>query len=320
MLTSKANAVRTTRLRCQLVAARSRSEGSLWITEAIPGPAPNGDATETLVKEGYIMGDNIAYFAETYELTYELKQCQQGSIFCQGNYSRDMIFKRNASGIETLEQFKKMMRYNQWQTDALSDIPNCPGCNPQRNAQLSISNRADLVPANANFAELWGNPYGINNPAFLSRGAFGGIDSKAISFAEQKGQDSVVAHTVNGPTTDDQPAFSWSGYRNSDNKPVTAPRGAKTDAFDFKWYSAAEPVALPRSETAPWAVNEDANNSSGLSGGAIAGIAVACVVAVVCAVFAVRAWRQKRLGTGQTGYVQGNAEAGSMREAKYGAV
>ena len=56
-------------------------------------------------------------------------------------------------------------------------------------------------------------------------------------------------------------------------------------------------VALSRSTKAPWPVSTESSKSPGLSGGAIAGIAIGCVVAVFCLVFAVKSWKQKRGGT-----------------------
>ena len=269
--------------------------GSIWMTEDLPGEPVTGDITSDLVKNGYIEGDNIAYFAKTYQVTLEALQCSQGSIFCQTNYSRAEIFKRNATSIETIAHLQKMMRYNDWQNDPLSTIPNCPGCNPANNAQLTISNRADLVPLEANFAELYDNKYGINNPAFLSAGNFGGIDAKMIAFSENTDANKVVAHVQSGPTHDQQPVFSWSTTKVAGARP----RGAK-DTFDFGWVTPGatkDGVALSRSTKAPWPVSTESSKSPGLSGGAIAGIAIGCVVAVFCLVFAVKSWKQKRGGT-----------------------
>lgn len=279
--------------------------GSVWMIEALPGPnSVTGDITADLVKNGYIMGDNIAYFDKTYKITLEEQQClQQGSIFCKTNYSRAQIFARNATSINTIDQFKRMMRYNDFQKDPLSLIPNCPSCNPRYNPQLAIANRADLVPENANFAELY-NPAWVNNAAFLSRGAFGAIDAKMIAWSQiDASSGAFVPHAISGPTTDQQPPFSWKAYRPEG----PYPSGAQLGPMDNKWYTPAAPVVLSRSEKAPWPVAAPESLAHKLEGGAIAGIVIGSIAFVIILGFLF--WRKRATSHGD-GYKE--QEANSM--------
>lgn len=116
---------------------------------------------------------------------------------------------------------KAIMRYNNWRHDPLSRIPNCTECDPRGSPVLAVANRADLVgnnfilPRDKKYAEFF---YGS---------AFGAIDAKIASL--QMWNNSMQGTAVCGPTTENQPPFSWSGYQ-----PGGAPPGSP-DKYDFSW-------------------------------------------------------------------------------------
>jgi len=73
---------------------------------------------------------------------------------------RAQIFRRDANNATTLDEYLAVLRSNNWQNDPLSD----------GNPANQISARRDLVPT---------GPPPLN--PFITRAAFGGIDSKATS-------------------------------------------------------------------------------------------------------------------------------------------
>jgi hypothetical protein len=172
-------------------------DGLLWVTEQMPGMCPVQDVTSVVRTQGYWGSYNIPYFPELYvesgtQTMYEV----YGDFFSYTKYARPMIFARDAPKIESLEDVKRFIRYNQFQTDPLSQ---CPGCNPKGNPTLVIANRADLVPTNGtwgNWSQFVGGPY-----------AAGAIDAKIASKLLLESFQGVI---ISGPTYDDQVPFQWS--------------------------------------------------------------------------------------------------------------
>jgi len=152
---------------------------TLWIAEQIPGYVISGDVTEVLKKTGYWASYNIPYFPFVYNISgypkaYEL----YGDAYSYSMCPRAQIFRRDQGNVHDMDGMKKIMRYNEWQTDPLS----------LGNACNSISSRCDL------------------NPPELGPAAFGGIDAKLSDF---KHVPYLLTKAVMGPTWDSQPVFAW---------------------------------------------------------------------------------------------------------------
>jgi len=159
-------------------------EGTLWIAEQIPGFLVSGDETDFLQSNGYWPSYNIPYFPQIYNLSdYPVYYAKYGDGYSYTKCPRAQIFHRDAPKVETMEDMKKIMRYNEYQTDPLS----------LHNACSSISARCDLnVPWTENSSHNYA--------------AFGGIDSKITDHVLVSNME---AHVVAGPTWDSQPPFAW---------------------------------------------------------------------------------------------------------------
>jgi len=92
--------------------------------------------------------------------TYLTNKNTTGDYLTYDLSPRAQIFRRDANNATTLDEYLAFLRSNNWQNDPLSD----------GNPANQISARRDLVPT--------GPP--PPNP-FITRAAFGGIDSKATS-------------------------------------------------------------------------------------------------------------------------------------------
>jgi len=158
--------------------------GTLWIAEQIPGYIIAADKTDYLSGQGFWPSYNIPYFHEIYNISnYPTYYRQYGNTYSYSHCARAQIFQRDAPKVETLEDMKRIMRYNQYQTDPLS----------LQDACRSISARCDL------------NTPWLNN-SLNSYSPFGGIDSKITDASMVPNLDSIV---VSGPTWDSQPPFAW---------------------------------------------------------------------------------------------------------------
>jgi len=176
--------------------------GTLWIAEQIPGYVVRGDVTSVVNQQGSWVSYNVPYFPFVYNISgYPAYYKKYGDDFSYSQCARAKIFRRDAPKVQTLQDMKNIMRYNQWQTDPLSLDDACKG----------ISARCDLnSPQKTNTM----NPYS----------AFGGIDAK-ITSNEISG--SLQAWAVNGPTWDSQPPFAWTKEWDS------VPHFGQPKVFDF---------------------------------------------------------------------------------------
>jgi len=159
-------------------------ENTLWIIEQIPGVIMAADQTSFLINKGYWPSFNIPFYPMIYNMSgYPYYYNLYGNTYSWSECSRAQIFRRDAPNVATMDDMKKIMRYNEFQTDPLS----------LRDACRSISARCDL-----------NTPWSNNTLNGFS--AFGGIDSK---ITDNTLVENYLVWAVNGPTWDSQPPFAW---------------------------------------------------------------------------------------------------------------
>ena len=178
----------------------------LWVAEQIPGNVTSADVTEVLRSTSYWASFNEPFFKNIFIASgFEYQEEQWGPLFSYTKYARPEIFKRNNSMVTDLESMKKLMRYNDWKHDPLSAIPLCPLCQPPNSPTLAISKRGDLIPnytvlpSNASYAKF-----------FTGVSLRGAIDAKITSL--QMFNNSMQGVVICGPTSDQQPVFSWDQF------------------------------------------------------------------------------------------------------------
>lgn len=181
--------------------------GTLWISSQIPGQVESADVTSVLQFQGYWPSFNIPYFKDLwYALGYGSLVAQYGQW---GEYLwdyeasfRSQIFKRDAPNVANLDDMKRIMQENNWQSDPLS----------RNSAELAISSRMDLATG----------PLSTQNPS-------GGIDSK-ISAASLMGTNPMTVYAKCGPTVEAQAPFVW-----STSPWAEMPHEGLPDEFNFDW-------------------------------------------------------------------------------------
>jgi len=153
--------------------------GTLWIAEQIPGFVVSADQTAVLQSAGYWASYNIPFYPFVYDISgYPEAYAQYGDAYSYTKCPRAQIFLRDQSKVQILDDMKRIMRYNKWQTDPLSLGDSCNG----------ISSRCDLNPP-------------ANGPA-----PFGAIDAKITDWHNSP---NLITQAVCGPTWDSQPIFAW---------------------------------------------------------------------------------------------------------------
>jgi len=151
----------------------------LYIAEQIPGYIHSADVTSHLRQTGFWASYNVPYFPDIFQITgYAEMEKEHGNEYSYDNCARAKIFKRNASNVSSFAEYQRLMKYNDFQHDPLS----------QDNPDWTIMARSDLSPTPS---------------------TFGAIDSKTTTWTRALYRMSCDA--MNGPTHQQQPPFSWTG-------------------------------------------------------------------------------------------------------------
>lgn len=174
-----------------------RIHKTLGIVEQIPGLVESQYQTELLTKQNYWPSYNIPFYETIYNLSGYTQMYQKfGNQFSYSQCPRANIFRRNQTNINSIEDVQSLMRFNQYQTDPLSE----------GNPGFAISSRFDLAKKDAM--------------------PFGGIDSKVTST-----KLAPKAWAQCGPTHEGQTPFSWKNSAFGDWPHFDMP-----DTFDFPFF------------------------------------------------------------------------------------
>lgn len=201
--------------------AATLGDNVLWVAEQMPGNVTSADLTVKLRNESYWASFNIPYFPNIFQDSgFALDEHEYGPFFSWEDTPRAQIFRARQASVVDLDSMKRLMRYNDFQHDVLSDIPNCSYCQPRSSPLLAIASRGDL----ANFTVIPSPPYG----RYFNRSPFGATDSKITSgrMIAQSLQSTVVC----GPTTDSQVPFSWSAFPFINSSMYGVPQ-----TYNFSW-------------------------------------------------------------------------------------
>eukprot|EP00882_Tetradesmus_deserticola_P007826 GHRQ01008238.1.p1 GENE.GHRQ01008238.1~~GHRQ01008238.1.p1 ORF type:complete len:602 (+),score=264.47 GHRQ01008238.1:263-1807(+) len=185
---------------------RQLQQGLLWVAEQLPGMVEAADMTQVLAR-GYWPSYNVAFFSDIYERAgYPAlidhaqdkgPQYADPARWLMYQVSpRANIFRRDQGNVQSLDDLKHLMRYNDFQNDALS--------NGQPVA--SVCSRGDLAKKGA-----------------IPKGCY---DTKVSSYSMALAMESEV---VGGPTAQGQPEFEW-----GDNWDGFAHRGMP-DRYNFRF-------------------------------------------------------------------------------------
>ena len=183
--------------------------GTFYVLEQMANMCVFADKSQHLREHGYWASYNIPSFPEVYAYSGTKKMEEEyGTYFSYTKYSRAEIFRRNETDVRSLEDVKRLMRYNNYLHDPYSLIPNCSGtpnntCNPPYSASLAIASRFDV--------NVRGSP-NVQGPLYnyLDLDWFGAIDNKIVSWKEHS---MMKGHLINGPTVlpeNGLPPFRWS--------------------------------------------------------------------------------------------------------------
>jgi len=200
----------------RFVPGRRLGDGTLWVSEAMPGHSHRADVTHVLLEQGSWPSYNIPYFEDIWRVGgWGEEQLKQPALADQYSFTKDpraLMFARarEENALIPFESYMDLMRYNR-RDDRLAQNDACNG----------ISARCDLNPHNGT-----GAPYEC----------FGGIDCKISRWRPSTDDLSFVA--VSSPTFGGgEPPFSWSAQNASVDGCMPSQHVGQPDTFDFGWYA-----------------------------------------------------------------------------------
>ncbi|RUS86577.1 hypothetical protein EGW08_005658 [Elysia chlorotica] len=191
-------------------------KGLFTLLEQIPGTIVFEDMTEYLYKNMYFGSYNTPYFPEIFNKSGQPALVAKfGDWFTYERTPRALIFKRDAPKVNDLTAMIKLMRYNNFKHDPLSQC----NCTPPYSGENAIAARCDLNPASGTypFSALGHRPHAATDMKVTTFDLF-----KSLSFQAQS-----------GPTFDDLPAFQWSTSSYKDNSHVGHPDVWKFPVITF---------------------------------------------------------------------------------------
>ncbi|CAD8178443.1 unnamed protein product [Paramecium octaurelia] len=174
----------------------------IWISETVPGYAIAKDVTAKVISNGnYWKSYNIPFTTEIQDRAGYTEALKKDPVkYSYENCPRSQLMNRDAPKVKSLDDMKRFIRYNDYKNDALS------GNNPGN----AISSRLDLLETNPR--------------------AHGSIDGKVASLASVPQN---IAYIQSGPTTDQQPIFSWTPA-------FTGIHWGQPTTFNFPWVEVKE--------------------------------------------------------------------------------
>ena len=191
--------------------AKTIEDEALYIVEQLPGFHYEGDATHVL-RKGYYPSYNVPFLESTRRTAgyYEKLESDPSMRETYDYYScaRANIFRRDNGKVSDMESFKKMLRYNDYVNDVLSN----------GNPSSTIASRRDLLIKEGSI-----------------RACFGAIDVKAASINEIKGKQNKKIHIIAGPTNENVETFEWSTSTCMSEDSVRWSHYGHVDKYDFGW-------------------------------------------------------------------------------------
>ena len=180
-------------------------DGAMYIAEQIPGTIDVTDVTDYL-RYGYWPSYNVPFSNNIRELSninLALKNNPKlKDVLDYNTCARANIFRRDSGKIRNIEDFKRMLRYNDYKNDPLS----------KGDPANAIASRIDLQS-------------GIDK-------CMGAYDAKVVSINAIKGKATKHIHLIAGPSTDQQVVMNWSTSSSCRDEP----RLGLQPYYNYSWY------------------------------------------------------------------------------------
>jgi len=179
-------------------------DNALWIVEQIPGQTQSGDVTQML-RYGYWPSFNTPFFDNIKKLSLIPDTIDRDPMLIHtldyDTCARAEIFRRDEGKVTSLEEFKKLMRSNDYKHDYLS----------LNDPSFTISAREELDSEKGDCE--------------------GAIDAKVASIHDIRGKANKSVSIVQGPTYGDVPIFHWEESKFCKN----TIRFGLSDRYAFEW-------------------------------------------------------------------------------------
>jgi len=171
----------------------------VWIVEQYPGGFERTSIASHIAKDWGWSSYNRPYFPKVFDIMgFSAAEAVWGDYYSYSKTARARIFARETADTKTnstLPKLKSLMRLNRFQTDELSN----------GDPSWTIASRYDLFPPNN---PNWGMGGAIDVKIASVRSVHGHVGGSYLP----KNPHHAHAWIISGPTTQDQPPFSWEPY------------------------------------------------------------------------------------------------------------
>ncbi len=192
-------------------ATSSASPGLFTVLEQMPGTIYFEDLTSTLFEQSYWPSYNRPFFDKIKKISNQTGVEEAfGEHYNYHKTARAQLFKALHGSVVDEASMQRVMRHNNFENDEVGT----QGCLAGRSGSNAIAERGDLTKLAAGC---------IDDITFIDEGA---IDAK---FTNVKLMQTLSTRAISGPTSDQQPPFSWSSC------PFERSHEGQPETFDFPW-------------------------------------------------------------------------------------
>lgn len=186
----------------------------VWVSEQMPGYILADDMAYDLAYGGhYFASYNTPFFDELWIVAGYPSVAEEDPSYRRDKNPRALMFARDVPSITSVDDMKRIMRYNKWQTDPLAITEG----QTEPDAGNGISARYDLRTDESR------------------RKAFGGYDAKVLTYNSYNRK--MIVYFISGPTSDDQEPWDFS------KSSLYCPhRGLKDGPYQYEWQEHHLPV------------------------------------------------------------------------------
>jgi hypothetical protein len=179
---------------------------------------------------------------------YTYYRDKYGEMFSYERAPRSQIFRRDQAAVQTTEDMKRLMNYNDWKHDPISQVEALGGGQKRRRWKdkmllwqaypgEAISARFDIKGGpEPDPLQWWYHVRTFSRGdcsknfmltrGLVPQGLHGGMDSKITSFGLFTQR--FGSHIISGPTHDQQPPFTWADW-------AETPHLGMPETYNFSW-------------------------------------------------------------------------------------
>ena len=119
------------------------NSGLLTILEEMPGYIFWSDQTNFLKSNGYWASFNDAFYPVVRQVSGADLMCEENPNYCYNSDPRHLIYDQRAPNVQSVDDLKLLIRYNNWGVDPLSKNDSCNAISCRMDLERIESNQVN---------------------------------------------------------------------------------------------------------------------------------------------------------------------------------